>query len=104
VTNTRLKEAVRRKWTHKDYYKYLDEFWVVVFSDSFKELDYIKWNDSSPDNVKVFSIYQFLEELDYSVNEQIKDKINKLEKCTFRTKEQFKKKISLKPYVCTFVA
>lgn len=92
VTNTKLREAVYRKWKKKDYYKYLDELWVVVFSDSFSKSDYHKWNNDSPDNVKVMSIHQFIEELDYSVDGNISSKISKLEKCTFHTKEDFKTK------------
>lgn len=98
VTNTKLHEAVYRKWIKKDYHNYLDELWVVVFSDVFTRSDYHKWNQESPSNVKVMSIHQFIEELDYSVNGNISSKISKLEKCTFHTKEEFKTKYIHKPF------
>lgn len=88
VTNTESKFAVQSKWTKKDYYNYLDELWVVVFSDSFTEEDYIIWNKTSPDNVKVMTIYTFLKELDYSIDAQTQQKIDRYCKCTFHTKDE----------------
>jgi len=36
------------------------------------------------------SIYNFLKELDYSLDEHTKSKIDKYNQCTFHTKEEFK--------------
>lgn len=93
VTNTKNnRRCISDKWIHKDYHKYLDELWIVVFSDVFTEQDYIEWNNSSPPNVKVFSIYQFLKELDYSLDGNTKSKIDKYCSCTFHTKEELQNK------------
>lgn len=92
VTNNTHEKCVSKKWTKKFYHTHLDELWIVVFSDVFSQSDYHKWNQDSPDNVKVFSIYQFLEELDYSLDEYTKSKIDKYCKCTFHTKKEFKSK------------
>lgn len=91
VTNTKTnRRNIIHKWLKKDYYKYLDELWIVVFSDTFTPNDYIKWNSESPINVKIFSIYDFLKELDYSLSEDMKNKIDKYNSCTFHTKEELK--------------
>ncbi len=92
VTNTKLKETVSRKWRRKDYYKYLDELWIVVFSNVFNNADYEKWNTQSPPNVKVMSIEDFLDELDFSIDKCIIDKISNYKNCTFRSKEDLQKK------------
>jgi len=91
VTNTRTKDTVIKKWTKRDYHKYLDEVWIVVFSDSFNENDYIKWNGESPDNVYIMSIEEFCNELKYSMNNLEKNKIDKYKSCTFHTRDQYKK-------------
>lgn len=94
VTNTKSNyRNISRKWFKKQYHLYLDELWVVVFSNIFTEQDYIKFNKQSPPNVKIFSIYQFLEELNYSLDEFTKSKIDKYCSCTFHTKEELKTKI-----------
>ena len=92
VTNSKsyFGNCVSRKWLEKDYHKHLDEFWVVVFSNIFTEEDYKQWNNESPDNVKVFSIDDFLIELDYSIDEYTKNKIEKYKVCTFHTKDKLK--------------
>ncbi len=92
ITNTKTKSTVYRKYTHKSYHLYLDELWIVVFSDVFTDDDYLKWNQESPENVKVFSIHGFLDELDYSLSEDMKNKIDKYCSCTFHTKEELKDK------------
>ncbi len=91
VTNTECEYSISNKWRKKDYYKYLDELWVIVFSDSFTSEDYDHWNDESPENVKVMSIQDFLSELDYSVDEATKCKINRYCACSFHTKEELKR-------------
>jgi len=92
VTNTKFSQvAISRKWTRKDYYKYLDELWIVVFSDRFSEENYINWNKNSPDNVKVMSTNVFLDELDFSLSEKEKNMFSMYNSCTFHTKEDFKK-------------
>jgi hypothetical protein len=90
VTNTTTKYAITTKYRHKQYHLHLDELWIVVFSDVFIEQDYIKWNQKSPHNVRVMSIDTFLNELDYSLDEMSRDKMDKLCKCTFHTKEELK--------------
>ena len=90
VTNTKSKGNVHHKWSRKKYQKHLDELWVVVFSDVFTKEDYDAWNDESPDSVKVLSIYEFLEELDYAADNALRCKIEKYCACSFRTKEQLK--------------
>jgi len=91
ITNTMCKSTVYHKWTKKDYYKYLDELWIVVVSDSFVENEYIKWNIESPSNVYVYSIDEFIEELQYNLDEGTKSTIEKYKSCTFHTREQYKK-------------
>ncbi len=92
VTNTKNTngKSIRNKYRHKDYSKHLDELWIVVFSDVFTSQDYDLWNDESPENVKVMSIDEFLEELDYSADEATRCKIGKFCECTFRSKEELK--------------
>lgn len=92
VTNTKRGGNVRKKWVHKDYYKYLDELWVVVFSSGVRESTYKRWNEESPDNVKVMSILTFLEELDYVADEYTKVKIKDYINCSFHTKNELKGK------------
>lgn len=90
VTNTRSIFAVTRKYTKKDYCKYLDELWIVVFSDVFTEKDYIRWNKKSPDNVYVMSIEEFCNELQYDLDINLKEKIEKYKKCSFHTRNKLK--------------
>lgn len=90
VTNTKRKSTVCHKWTHKQYHLHLDELWIVIFSDVFSFDDYNRFNNESPDNVKVFSIYGFLKELDYSLSENMKNKIDKYCSCTFHSKDDLK--------------
>lgn len=103
VTNTEHDSCVYRKWTRKDYYKYLDELWIIVVSDSFGEKYYKEWNQESPSNVKVMSIQQFLEELDYSLDEYTKSKIDKYCACTFHTKEEFIKEMHSNIKIDTYI-
>jgi len=91
VTNTMCRHSIYHKWTKKDYYKYLDELWIVVVSDSFTEKDYTKWNNESPDNVYIYDIEEFCDELQLDLDETIKNKIDRYKSCTFHTREQYKK-------------
>ena len=92
VTNTKSKNgsAIRHKWKHKKYQLHLDELWIVVFSDVYNDVNYIKFNNRSPDNVKIMSIETFMEELDISVDENMEFKINVYNECTFHTKDILK--------------
>lgn len=95
VTNTNASKhsaitTISRKWRKKDYHLYLDELWIVVFTDVLTLEDYNKLNSNSPENIKVFSIEEFLAELDYSAEQNIKNKINKFKACSFHTKEEMK--------------
>jgi len=92
VTNTESKSVVYRKWSRKKYQKHLDELWVVVFSDIFTKEDYDRWNEDSSSGVKVLSIYEFLEELDYAADKALLCKIGKYCACSFRTKEELKQR------------
>lgn len=94
VTNTGQDRCITKKWIKKQYHLHLDELWIIVFSDSFTDLDYKYWNLSSPSNVKILSVYQFIDELDYSLDEYMKRKIDKYNCCTFHTKEEFMNKDS----------
>lgn len=90
VTNTKSPsgDVVRRKYKRKKYHLYLDELWIVVFSDVYRASDYLKWNRESPANVKVMSIDDFLIELDHSTDEYTRNKIDSYKHCTFSTKDQ----------------
>lgn len=93
VTNTKSSKGIayntiQKKWKKKDYRDYLDELWIVVFTNVLKPRDYSKLNEESPDNVKIFSIEDFLIELDYSTDYHINDKIDKLNECSFHTKDE----------------
>lgn len=95
VTNTKASKrsavtTISNKWRKKDYHFYLDELWVVVFTDVLSLEDYDKLNSNSPENVKVFSIEGFLKELDFSADQHMKNKINKFEACSFHNKEEMK--------------
>lgn len=96
VTNTQSYGCVYHKWTKKDYYKHLDELWVVVFSDVFSGKDYIKWNKESPDNVYVMSTEEFCDELQCDLDENTKNKISRYNECTFHTKEYLKNTQNIK--------
>ena len=91
VTNTKSSkyvtyQQIERKWKHKDYCLYLDELWIVVFTDVLTSADYETLNRRSPENVKVFSIEGFLRELDYSAENY--GKIDRLRECSFHNKEE----------------
>ncbi|MCK5012564.1 MAG: hypothetical protein KAS66_01990 [Candidatus Omnitrophica bacterium] len=92
VTNTKNKDggSIRHKWKHKEYHLHLDELWILVFSDAYNDIDYIKFNKQSPDNVKVMSIETFMEELGIIVDEKMEFKINVYNECTFHTKDELK--------------
>jgi len=91
VTNTQTRGCIYHKWTKKQYHKYLDELWIVVFSDVFSEEDYTNWNNESPDNVYIMSIDEFCNELQYNLDENTKHKIDRYKECTFHTKEYLKR-------------
>ena len=86
ITTTHSAAVVYRKWREKEYYKYLDELWIIVVSDTFKQQHYIEWNKESPDNVYVYSIEDFCKELEYDIQESLKNKIEKYKSCTFHTR------------------
>jgi len=88
VTNCECNSTVYRKWSKKDYYKYLDELWIVVVSDTFKQHQYGRWNKESPDNVYIMSIEDFCNELEYDLDESTKNTIDKYKSCSFHTKDK----------------
>ena len=93
VTNTKASKGsaystISRKWKHKQYHLHLDELWIVVFTDVLSLEDYIKLNIKSPDDVKVFSIDDFLKELDFSTELCNTKKISKFNNCTFHNKNE----------------
>lgn len=90
VTNAERRSTVYYKWTKKDYYKHLDELWIVVFSDVFFDKDYNKWNIESPSNVKVMSIDTLISQLQLTVDINMSTKIDTYKKCSFCTKEELK--------------
>ncbi len=87
VTNTEKYSCIRNKWKHKNYHNHLDELWIIVFGE-FTEQNYIKWNNESPNNVKIMTIEQFMEEINFVADDIMSTKINMLNQCTFSTKEQ----------------
>jgi hypothetical protein len=90
VTNTETEDTISHKWAKKAYQEHLDELWIVVFSDTFTNSDYTRFNKISPDNVKIMSIEDFMNELEYSAGENLKSKIEKYCECSFHTKDQLK--------------
>lgn len=94
VVNTKDKSghSIRRKYRKKNYHKYVDELWIVVFSNVFTGRDYRRFNEESPDNVRVMPIDVFLKELDISTDEHLASKIDAYNNCTFRTKDEFVKR------------
>ena len=96
VTNTKASRntafsTISKKWRHKDYRLYLDELWIVVFTDVLSSEDYNELNKNSPNNVKIFSIEGFLDEIDHSIERCNKNEIDKLQSCTFHNKEEILK-------------
>lgn len=91
MTNTKTKTGgvIQNKWKHKEYHLYLDELWIVVFSNVFTDFDYIKFNNQSPENVKVMSIETFMEELQISVDKNLQLKIENYNTCDFHSKDNF---------------
>ncbi|MCK4665939.1 hypothetical protein KAU33_04275 [Candidatus Dependentiae bacterium] len=89
VTNTKDKSGrpIRNKWKHKEYQNHLDELWIVVFTDIFND-NFTKFNQKSPDNVKVMSIWTFIKELELEPDENYKDKMGNYCKCTFHNKDE----------------
>lgn len=96
VTNTKSKSGnvIKHKWKYKEYQNHLDELWIVVFSFLFTIEEFIKLNQKSPDDVKIMSIWQFIEELELTPDENHKDKMGKYCKCTFHNKDELVKNIS----------
>ena len=93
VTNTKASISatvanISRKWKHKDYRFYLDELWIVVFTNILSSENYNELNIRSPEDVKVFSIDDFLNELDYSTGLCDTEKISKFKNCTFHNKDE----------------
>lgn len=96
VTNTKASRntaysTIKRKWNRKQYHLHLDELWIIVFSDVLTNSDYIKFNNQSPDNVKVMSINTFIEELQITVDDNLQFKIDNYNTCTFHNKDDFSK-------------
>lgn len=88
-TKTRNSSSIRKKWRKKEYHLHLDELWIVVFTDTFTDLDYIKFNKESPDNVKVMSVETFMKELRITVDDNLQLKIDNYNTCTFHNKDDF---------------
>jgi len=91
VTNTRTINNIRRKWTKCNYHKYLDELWIVVVSDSISSNEYKELNINSPDNVYIYSIEEFCNELQYDLDDVMENKIKRYKSCTFHTRNQYRK-------------
>jgi hypothetical protein len=92
VVNTGLEQVIYRKWTKRSYHDYVDQLWIIVFNDVFTIENYDKWNKDSPPNVRIMSIDTFAEELNYTLDDSTKDKIEKYKICTFRTKDELMNK------------
>jgi len=89
VTNTKLRDGcvIRRKYLEKDYHKYLNKLWIVVLSDVFSTEDYIRFNEESPNNVEVMSVWDLIDTLQVDIDEHSRRKLSALETCTLRTKD-----------------
>jgi hypothetical protein len=89
VTNTKDYSGwkIRRKYHEKDYNKYLDKLWIVVLSDVFTNEDYIRFNEESPKNVEIMSVWDLIDTLQVDIDEHSKRKLEALETCTLRTKD-----------------
>lgn len=83
VTNTRNAASIKEKYIKRDYHIYLDKLFIVVFSDNISELDYVKLNELSPDNVYIISIEDFCVLIQYELNSIETNKINKYKSCIF---------------------
>lgn len=65
----------------------------MVLSDRFTDKDYIKFNEESPDNVEVMSVWDLVDTLQVEVDEHSKRKLEALETCTLRTKNDLINKL-----------
>jgi len=115
VTNTKSLssyDVITNKYRKKDYYKYLDELWIIVFSNKLTNKDYIELNEDAnqflkeqnenPNKIWIMSIETFLDELDYSIDLHTRNKIDAYKSCTFRTKEKYMEQLKSKVLQLTF--
>ena len=102
VTNTKSnssEDSIKRKYIKKEYYKYVDEFWIVIFTNIFTNKDYIRLNtdaikyleqkNESSHEIRIMSIEQFLDELNYSMDDHMRNKIELYKCCNFRNRNDF---------------
>lgn len=98
VTNSKSKVGVEKKWKVQKYHEYVDELWVIVVSDKFKEHQYEIWNNESPENVLVID-YRELEALlnglptnrfPFKIKPEKLRKLVALGRCTWENKEKIK--------------
>ncbi len=87
VTNARTERSIRRKYLKKNYHKYLDKLWIVVLSNAFTNEDYLRFNEESPKNVEIMSVWDLIDRLQIDIDEHSRRKIEALEVCTLRTKD-----------------
>lgn len=87
VTNARTERSIRRKYLKKNYHKYLDKLWIVVLSNAFTNEDYLRFNEESPKNVEIMSVWDLIDRLQIDIDEHSRRKIEALETCTLRTKD-----------------
>jgi hypothetical protein len=106
VTNSDALGGITRKYRHKEYYKHLDELWIVVFSSVFRGSDILKMNknaelflqerNESPNKVWIMLIDDFIDELNISasLDSHTRNNIKVLNECTFRTKEDYMNRLN----------
>jgi len=95
VTNTKDLSgwAIIRKYQEKEYHKHVGELWIVVLSNAFSDEQYLKFNMESPDNVKIMSEWDLIEELQVEIDERTICKLKALDECTRRNKAKLVDKL-----------
>jgi len=94
-TRNNARKDIRRKYIRKDYHKYLDELWIVAFSNVLKNDDYTSLNQTSPENVKIMSVDTFMNEIKYTADKYTVNEIESYKKCTFHTKDECTKLMNM---------
>jgi len=99
VTNSKEIRTVEDKWKGKKYHKHVDQLWVIVVSNRFKENQYRTWNEESPSNVIVIdykNLGKFLNSIEsatvkFEIPSKKRAQLDALAKCTFKNREKVKR-------------
>jgi hypothetical protein len=103
VTNAKNPDTICVKWKRRDYYKFLDELWIVVVADYPQEV-FKKLNEEAPDNVLVINFRELVTFLNglstrnipFSITPEKQRKLDALAQCTFYNREQIIKQFKEK--------